>query len=116
MFVTRRRFLPEVDAGWADEWRRRLDLLHQRSLAYYAEACLGLGGAELGAAERAARGLIELAPLSETGYHLLMRALAAQGDIAAALITCEQLRTRLREELGIAPGPRVQELLTELLR
>ncbi len=115
MFVTRRRFLPEVDAPWVDEWRNRLDLLHQRTLAYYAEACLGIGGPELGAAERCARRLVELAPLSEIGYRLLMRAHADQGDIAAALVTYERLRTTLREELGVAPGPLVQQLLTNLL-
>ena len=115
MFITRRRFLPEVDAAWADEWRNRLDLVHQRTLAYHAEACLGIGGTELGAAERCARRLTELAPLSEIGYRLLMRAQADQGDVAAALLTCEQLRTRLREELGVAPGPLIQQLLTQLL-
>lgn len=115
MFITRRRFMPEVDAPWADEWRGRLDLIHQRTLGYYTEACLGIGGAELGGAERAARRLVELAPLSETGYRLLMRAQADQGDVPAALITCERLRTVLREELGVAPGPLVQQLLAELL-
>jgi SARP family transcriptional regulator, regulator of embCAB operon len=115
MFISRRRFLPEVDAPWADEWRTRLDLLHQRTLGYYAEACLGIGGTELGAAERSARRLVELAPLSETGYRLLMRAQSEQGDVAAALITCERLRTILREELGVAPGPLIQKLLTQLL-
>ena len=77
---------------------------------------LGIGGAELGGAERAARQLIQLAPLAETGYRLLMRAQAEQGDIAAALGTYEQLRTALHEELAIAPGPQAQQLLTELLR
>lgn len=116
MFITRRRFLPELDAPWVEEWRRRLELIHQRALVHYAEACLGIGGAELGGAERAARRLIELAPLAETGYRLLMRSQADHGDIAAALGTYEQLRTALHEELGIAPGPRAQQLLTELLR
>ncbi|MDT7613415.1 MAG: family transcriptional regulator, regulator of embCAB operon [Pseudonocardiales bacterium] len=116
LFITRRRFLPDSDAAWTEEWRRRLELVHHRTLAYYAETCLGLGGTERGAAERAARRLIELAPLSETGYRLLMRAQADQGDVAAALLTCQHLRTVLREELGIAPGPMVQELLTRLLR
>jgi hypothetical protein len=49
------------------------------------------------------------------GYRLLMRAQADQGDVPAALITCERLRTVLREELGVAPGPLVQKLLAELL-
>ncbi|HET6532034.1 MAG TPA: BTAD domain-containing putative transcriptional regulator [Actinoplanes sp.] len=114
--VTRRPFLPDAEGGWIDEWRGRLDLVHQRALSYYAEACLGIGGTELGGAERAARRLVELAPLSETGYRLLMRTQADQGDVAAALVTYERLRTLLREELGVAPGPVVQELLTRLLR
>lgn len=115
-FITRRRFLPEADTGWAEEWRQRLDLVQQRALTYYTEACLGIGGTETGGAERAARHLIELAPISETGYRLLMRAQADQGDIAAALVTYERLRTLLREELGVAPGPLIQQLLGQLLR
>src|SRR5206468_6696556 len=94
-FITRRRFLPETDAPWADEWRQRLDLVQQRALAYYTEACLGIGGTEMGGAERTARRLIELAPISETGYRLLMRAQSDQGDVAAALVTYERLRTVL---------------------
>jgi DNA-binding SARP family transcriptional activator len=115
-FITRRAFLPNAEGGWIDEWRGRLDLVHQRALSYYAEACLGIGGSELGGAERAARRLVEQAPLSETGYRLLMRAQADQGDVAAALVTYERLRTVLREELGASPGPVVQALLTQLLR
>jgi DNA-binding SARP family transcriptional activator len=115
-FITRRPFLPDADGGWIDEWRGRLDLVQQRALSYYAEACLGIGGSELGGAERAARRLVELAPLSEVGHRLLMRAQAEQGDVAAALVTYERLRTLLREELGAVPGPVVQELHTKLLR
>lgn len=115
LFITRRRFMPESDAPWAEEWRRRLDLVHQRTLAYYAETCLALGGTEAGAAERSARRLIELAPLSETGYRLLMCAQADQGDVAAALVTYEHLRTLLQHELGVAPGPLIQQLLSQLL-
>lgn len=114
-FITRRRFLPEADAPWADDWRERLALVQQRALGYYAEACLGIGGTETGGAERAARQLIELAPISETGYRLLMRAQAEQGDVAAALCTYERLRALLREELGVAPGPLIQRLLGQLL-
>jgi DNA-binding SARP family transcriptional activator len=36
--------------------------------------------------------------------------------VAAALVTYERLRALLREELGVAPGPAVQELLARLLR
>ena len=45
-----------------------------------------------------------------------MRTQADHGEGVAALGTYEQLRTALHEELGIAPGPQAQQLLTELLR
>lgn len=116
LFITRRPFLPGVEAGWVDEWRDRLGLVQQRALASYAEACLGVGGGERAGAERAARRLVELAPLAETGYRLLMRAQAEEGDVAAALCTYERLRGLLREELGVRPGPRTQDLHASLLR
>jgi DNA-binding SARP family transcriptional activator len=99
-YVSRRRFLAEFEAPWIDEWRRQLDVIYERALACYGEACLGIGGTELPAAERAARHLLAHAPLAETGHRLLMRALAARGDAAAALAAYGQLRQLLREELG----------------
>jgi SARP family transcriptional regulator, regulator of embCAB operon len=115
-YASRRRFLAEFEAPWIDEWRRQLDVIYERALACYGEACLGIGGTELPAAERAARHLLAHAPLAETGYRLLMRALAARGDAAAALAAYEQLRQLLREELGVSPCPATQELHARLLR
>lgn len=115
-YVSRRRFLAEFEAPWIDEWRRHLDVIYERALACYAEACLGIGGTELPAAERAARRLAAHAPLAETGHRLLMRALAARGDAAAALTAYDQLRQLLREELGVSPCPATQALHAGLLR
>jgi DNA-binding SARP family transcriptional activator len=115
-YASRRRFLAEFEAPWIDEWRRQLDVIYERALACYGEACLGIGGTELPAAERAARHLLAHAPLAETGHRLLMRALAARGDAAAALAAYEQLRQLLREELGVSPCPATQELHARLLR
>jgi DNA-binding SARP family transcriptional activator len=115
-FVARRQFLPEAgDQPWAEAWRRRLDEMHVRALECYATACLELGGAELPGAERAARELLEVAPLRETGHLLLMRTLAARGNVAEALAAYEQLRVRLRETLGVNPGRAVQDTYAELL-
>src|SRR5215471_19122992 len=97
-YASRRRFLAEFEAPWIDEWRRQLDVVYERALACYGEACLGIGGTELPAAERAARRLVAHAPLAETGYQLLVRALAARGDTAAALAAYEGLRQLLRAE------------------
>ncbi|MFF5296277.1 AfsR/SARP family transcriptional regulator [Paractinoplanes globisporus] len=114
-FVARRRFLPESDAAWADSWRRRLAEAYARGLECYATACLELDGAELPAAERAARELLEIAPLRETAHMLLMRALAARGNVAEALAAYDQLRTLLREELGVDPCRAVQDTYADLL-
>jgi SARP family transcriptional regulator, regulator of embCAB operon len=115
LFVARRVFLPEADTAWAESWRRRLGETHARALECYATACLELGGAELPAAERAARELLDVAPLRETGHLLLMRTLAARGNVAEALAAYERLRVTLREELGVDPSRAVQETYTDLL-
>jgi DNA-binding SARP family transcriptional activator len=114
-FVTRRGFLPESDAAWAESWRRRLAEAYARALECYATACLELGGPELPGAERAARELLETAPLRETGHLLLMRALAARGNVAEALAAYERLRVLLREELGVDPCRAVQDIYADLL-
>src|SRR3954447_17102019 len=114
--IAGRGFLPEYDQAWVDPWRAQLDLVHQRALAGYAEACLQIVGPELPGAERSARRLIMRAPLSEIGYRLLMRALAQRGDTAAALAVYDQLRRTVREELGVDPGPDARRLHHQLLQ
>lgn len=105
LFVTQRPFLADLEHPWADEHRRTVAFDHDRALTLYAEACLHLGPTELASAERSARRLIASQPLSETGYCLLMRALDARGDRAAALAVFAELSAVLRSELGTAPGP-----------
>ena len=100
---------------WLDAWRRRLDDTRERALEAYVSACLGIGGTELAGAERAARRLLEHNPIRESGYGLLMRALAARGHVPEALRVYEEARTVLRDELGIPPGPAIARLHTELL-
>jgi DNA-binding SARP family transcriptional activator len=115
-YVTARPLLPDSDElPWLDSWRRNLDRALDGALEAYAVACLGLGGTELAGAERAARRLVEHNPLRENGYGLLMRALAARGRVAEALAVYEDARARLRDELGIPPGPGIHELHTNLL-
>lgn len=114
--VTRRRLLPEFELGWIDEWRRSLDGVRVRGLECYAAACLGIGGAELPGAERAARELVQAAPLRESGYVLLMRALEARGNVAEALLAYETARERLRDELGTSPADELQSIHRRLLR
>jgi DNA-binding SARP family transcriptional activator len=115
-YVAGRPLMPgHDDLPWLDAWRRRLDDTLERALEAYAAACLELGGTELAGAERAARRLLDHNPVRETGYGLLMRALAARGNVPEALRVYEQARTVLRDELGIPPGPAIVRLHSALL-
>jgi DNA-binding SARP family transcriptional activator len=113
--VAKRTLLGDYEAEWIDEWRRTLDGVLVRSLECYANACLGLGGTEVAGAERAARQVVSAAPLRESGYGLLMRALAAQGNVAEALTVYETARERLREELGVSPAEPLQSVYRQVL-
>jgi DNA-binding SARP family transcriptional activator len=113
--VAARGFLPGEDAPWIGEQRHRLEEIHARSLELVGRACLEIGGSELDTAERSARTLIAKAPYRESGHRLLMEALAARGNPAEALVVYEELRRRLRDELGAAPGPETQALHRSLL-
>ena len=77
---------------------------------------LGVGGSELAPGERVARELIVAAPYRERGHELLMEILVARGNAAEALRVYEQLRTRLRDELGATPAPELRQLQERLLR
>jgi SARP family transcriptional regulator, regulator of embCAB operon len=115
IYIPVRGFLKGLDAPWIDEWRRRLDDVLLRGLEAHARSNLELGGASLVIAEQTASTLIEKAPFRETGYRLLMTALERKGNIAEGLRAYERLRSLLREELGVAPSPAVQEVHMRLL-
>ncbi len=116
MFVTGHPFLPGEGLPWVDEMRRRLGALHVRAVEAYASSTLGVGGTELADAVRAGRRLVELEPFRETGYRIVMEALDRQGNTAEALLVYDDLRCRLRDELGVTPSPATQDLHRRLLR
>jgi DNA-binding SARP family transcriptional activator len=115
LLVSEREFLPGEDAPWIDGVRNELTMLRLRSLECYAASCIGIGGTELSAAERAGRQLIRLAPLRESGYRYLMEALAAQDNVAEALRVYGDLHSYLGDELGVAPSPATRTLYERLL-
>jgi DNA-binding SARP family transcriptional activator len=110
-----RVFLAGEESAWIEERRRALGDVRLRSLECVAEAGIGLGPTELDSALRSGRALIALSPLRESGYCLLMEALAARGDAAEALVVYELLRCRLRDELGARAGPATQAVYQRLL-
>jgi DNA-binding SARP family transcriptional activator len=115
LLIAQRDFLPAEDAPWIDGIRHQLTELRLRALECYAAAGLGLGTTELAAAVRAGRQLTQLAPLRESGYRYLMRALAAEGNLAEALGVYGQLSECLRDQLGVSPSPATRELYERLL-
>jgi len=103
--IASRGLLPGSEASWLEPWRRELEHVRLQALEVIGRAGLSLGGTQLGSVERAARGLIETEPYRESGYVLLMQALAARGNVAEGLRVFERLRALLRDELGTAPSP-----------
>lgn len=116
LFTARRGFLPGEDLPWISDIRSELDSLHIRALGAYAEASLRVAGTELATAERSARDLVSRAPFRESGYRVLMEALAARGNTAEALRVYDDLVRLLSEELGVVPSQPTRDLHAQLLR
>lgn len=116
MHIAARSFLVGHDSPWIERVRQQLGNALVRSHECVAEAGLGIGGAELITAERAARRLVVIAPLNERGWRLLMRIVARQGNPAEALMLFEELRTVLREQLGTGPSIQSRDLHRALLQ
>jgi SARP family transcriptional regulator, regulator of embCAB operon len=115
LYVANRGLLPGFEGPWIDERRRWLEDVRLRALECVGAAGLGMGATELATAERAGRAMVEAAPFRESGYRLLMEALAARDNGAEALRVYDGLRVLLRDELGVAPGQAAQELHRRLL-
>lgn len=109
-------FLTGEDGEWAEARRRELEDTEVEAREWVARSALALGGSELAAAERAARELVSRSPYRETGYRYLMESYAAEGNTAEALRVYDELRTLLRNELGVAPAPELQVLHERILR
>ena len=110
-----RPFVAGEEAAWIEDRRRELEDAYLRALELAAHASLQIGGGELATAERAARSLVNRAPLRESGYRYLMEVHTARANRADALHVYEHLRRLLRDELGAAPSPATQELHRALL-
>jgi len=110
--IAGRGFLTE-DCPWVDAQRVRLHDLHARAVRACCEAHLLAG--DRGRAVEAARRAIELDDLQESGYRLLMRALAAAGERGEALRVWDRCRGMLADELGIDPAPESEAVYLSIL-
>jgi DNA-binding SARP family transcriptional activator/tetratricopeptide (TPR) repeat protein len=114
--IASRGLLPGSQASWLEPPRRELEEVHLLALEVIGRAGLAMGGTQLQSAERAARSLIESEPYRESGYVLLMEALAARGNVAEAMRVFDGLRTLLRDELGTMPSGEAIAVHERLLR
>ncbi len=106
--------LPEdAYAEWARPHRDRLERLHQDALETAASALLSTG--RPGEAVAPAAEAVGRQPLREASRVLLMRALAAAGDQAAAVSAYLDLQRMLADELGIDPSAEATRLYEQLL-
>jgi DNA-binding SARP family transcriptional activator/DNA-binding transcriptional ArsR family regulator len=99
---------------WAQEYRTGLSRAYSDALEGAAEAALAVR--DLKQAVALAEQAVQREPLREPAHLLLIRALAASGDAAAALARFQVLRRYLADELGLDPSPAALQLEARILR
>lgn len=107
--------VPGLEADWIASAGVAVEETHLRSLELLSTAALALAPPDLSTALAASRALISRAPFRESGRRLVLRALLARGEVAEGLREYEALRTLLRGELGVIPGPELRALHGQLL-
>ncbi|GAA3834854.1 hypothetical protein GCM10022226_65520 [Sphaerisporangium flaviroseum] len=104
----------EPHAYWAEvAWREVSDLVRR---ARHAAAAAALQSAEPAVARRVAEAAVLADRFDEAAYRLLMRAHAAAGEPARALLLYARLRDALVNELGTDPAPETRDLHLAILR
>lgn len=114
MEIAARGFLGGEDGPWIEGQRRALADLRSHALECTVEAELIRGNPSI--AEREAEQLLLLDPLRESGYRLLMRALAAGGNAALVVRVMDDCRRRLRDEAGLDPSPETERVFQTVTR
>jgi SARP family transcriptional regulator, regulator of embCAB operon len=112
--ISRRPFLPDVEAPWIEAQRSSLRVMQMRALQCLVTVSAN-NGEPLLAIQHAAE-MVELEPFRETAYQLLMKMHAAAGDRAEALRVFAKCRELLRDELGVSPSPQTEAVYLEILR
>lgn len=103
--------------GWYDDWvLDERDRLRQQcaQLCDLATAAARLEG-DHSTAMAMARRRIQLEPLEEAGYQVLMKLQAEAGGMAAAVGTYHRCASVLETELGVAPGTATRQLVRGVL-
>ncbi len=101
------------DGDWVDAHRTRLEEARMQLLEIRFTARLRLGDVAdvIGDLEAA----VATYPFQESLWELLITALYRAGRQAEALATYQRVKNQLAEELGLDPGPQLQELERRIL-
>ncbi len=110
--IAARGFLPGEAGAWVEGQRQLLRSARLHALSYTVEAELHRG--HTGLAEREAEQLLALDPLRETSHRLLMRALAAGGNVSGVRRALGECRRVLAAE-GMTPSPETEQFAARLL-
>jgi DNA-binding SARP family transcriptional activator len=102
-----------ADTTYFNTERERLEGLRTAAVEELAEAEIAAG--DHGSAVTTVKTALVGQPLQEKLWELLLRALSGLGRRADALAAYQDARRVLRAELGLEPGPRLQELHRDLL-
>src|ERR1700761_3595884 len=105
--------LPGVYDDWLTEARARLERQCVELCDLVSDARARAG--DLAGALIAARRRIELQPLEEVGYRVLMELQADMGDRAAAVSTYHHCASVLESELSVVPDEATQAVLKRLM-
>ncbi len=107
----------ELMPGSYDDW-----VLDEREplLRACVDLCDGVIGAHRRSGDRTralevARRRVQLKPLEEAGYRVVMELQAESGDRAAAVSTYHRCATVLEQELGVTPDPETTTMVDRLL-
>jgi DNA-binding SARP family transcriptional activator/tetratricopeptide (TPR) repeat protein len=105
----------ELLAGYTEDWAEAARRQQRAELAEVlaARSAAAERDGDATTAARCSRLRCELDPLNEAAHADLVRQLAASGDRAGALIAGREVTARLREELGVRPGPLLRAALAE---
>ena len=101
--------LPAWDEDWLDDIRFRFRQLRLAALECLAHRLIGLR--RFPQAMEAALAAVQADPLRETAHEAVIRVCVTQGNRNDAISHFQTYRCHIREELGLDPSERIQELL-----
>ena len=104
--IARRPFFPGEAGPWVEQWRDRLREIRLRALE--VRGAVYLANDEPALALQNGQEMLTIQPFRESGHRLVMRAHAAMGNTAEALLAYEACRRLIAEELGVDPSPQTK--------